>query len=75
MNFNLGYLLDSKMKVLRVYGKIFEEEDFPNPLKPKSSQQKTEKRPSRRIAGITLHQIIRTPENEYSGIIKGYDKK
>ena len=75
MNFNLEYLLDSEMKVLRVYGKTFEEEDFPNPLKPKSSQQKTEKRPSQRIAGITLHQIIRKSENEYSGIIKGFDEK
>ena len=70
------YLLDSnQLKVLRVYGKTFEEEDYPNPLKPPSQNKETEKRPSKRISNISLHQKIRMSSNLFASEIKELDSK
>ena len=63
------------MKVLRLYGKIFEEEDYPNPLKSKSFNKETEKRPSKIISDISLHQMIRMPSNPFAAEIRKYDSK
>jgi len=69
------YLLDSQLKVLRVYGYKFEEEDFPNPLKPSKTGQETEKRPSKKIRSITLHQIIRNPNKPYAARLREFDEQ
>ena len=63
------------MKVLRVYGSTFEEEDYPNPLKPNKFGKETEKRPSKKIKSITLHQIIREKNHPYSKKLREYDEK
>ena len=71
--FSVEYLLNSKLKVLRVYSKTFEEADYPNPIKPDKRLDPDEKSPSKLIQSITLHRLIRKSENPYGIKICEFD--
>nr|CAB3252515.1 helicase with zinc finger domain 2 [Phallusia mammillata] len=68
------YLMKTGMKILRVYGKLMEEQDYPNPLNP-SIKKENEPNPSGKLESITLHKIIRNETNSKHRKLRDYDKK
>lgn len=74
-----GYLMQAGgLKLVRMYSRALEETLYPNPLKPSKGSDESEddsKKPDSRLASVSLHELIRSPANEFSERIKEYDNK
>lgn len=66
--FCVGYLLRTRVKVVRIYSKQIEENDYPNPIKPKGGNIVKQAVCSR---AITLHHMIRDRAN-YSNMEQSF---
>ncbi|XP_076803604.1 3'-5' exoribonuclease HELZ2-like [Clavelina lepadiformis] len=69
-----GYLKDfTDLRIVRVYGSLLEEKDFPIPIKPRLHSQ-SEDPPDPKLRSFALHHIIREDGKPFASELTEFDK-